>query len=139
IRSSPFRVQAAGLAASFVLGAALFSHIAFADDVPAPSEGKSVASATTTAEPEEYKNWIEFGFGGVTVHGDEAQFEQEHRVPADQIYGGITDLHFEETFGKDVQLTLDGHALFDTNDYGLRFNLSKNKLGYIEVGYDEFR
>src|SRR5262249_15491889 len=135
--SAPFRVRAAGLAAAFFLSAGVAGHMAFAGDVPASGEGKSVASATTAAEPEEYKNWI--GFGGVAVEGDEAQFEQEHRIPGEQVYGGITDLHFEETIGKDVQMTLDGHAIFDTNDYGLRFNLSKNKLGYIEVGYDEFR
>ena len=34
---------------------------------------------------------------------------------------------------------LDGHARFDTNDYKLRLNLSKQQLGYIEVGFDEFR
>ncbi len=121
------------------LCAGIVAQFARAADPPASSDGKSVATATTEEQPEEYKNWIEFGFGGVTVQGDQAQFEQEHRIPGDQVYGGITDLHFEETIGKDVQMTLDGHAIFDTNDYGLRFNISKTKLGYIEVGYDEFR
>ena len=34
-------------------------------------------------------------------------------------FGGIQDLHYEQTIGKDVQLVLDGHAIFDTNDYDL--------------------
>ena len=121
------------------LGSGVLGQFARAADPPASSDSKAVATATTEEQPEEFKNWIEFGFGGVTVHGDQAQFEQEHRIPGDQVYGGITDLHFEETIGKDVQMTLDGHAIFDANDYGLRFNISKAKLGYIEVGYDEFR
>lgn len=139
IRSAPFRVRGAGLAASLVLCAGFVSQLARADDAAASKDGKSVAAAATQEETPEYNNWIEFSFGGVAVKGDEAQFEQSHRVPADQVYGGIQDLHFEEAIGKDVQMTLDGHAIFDTNDYGLKFNLSKNKLGYIQFGYDEFR
>ena len=96
-------------------------------------------SATTEAQPDEFHNWIEFAFGGAFVQGDEAQFEQNHRVPADQVFGGIQDLHVEQSIGKDVQFSLDGHAIFDTNDYGLKLQLSKAKLGYLQIGYDEFR
>ena len=137
VTNAPFRARVAGLAATVFLCAHIISP-ARADDSQNSTDSKSVAPAIPD-EQNEYNNWIEFGFGGVAVKGDEAQFEQEHRIPGDQVYGGIQDLHFEEVFGKDVQLTLDGHAIFDTNDYGLRFNLSKAKLGYIEIGYDEFR
>ena len=89
--------------------------------------------------PPELKNWIEIGIGGVITDGDRAQFEQEHHRPGDEVFGGIQDLHYEQTIGKDVQLTLDGHAIFDTNDYGIVLELSKPKLGYIRFGYDEFR
>ena len=62
-------------------------------------------SLTATEEqPEEYKNWIELGIGGVITSGDRAQFEQEHWLPGDQPYGGIQDLHYEQTFGKDTTL-----------------------------------
>ena len=87
----------------------------------------------------ELKNWIEIGIGGVITDGDRAQFEQEHHRPGDEVFGGIQDLHYEQTIGKDVQLVLDGHAIFDTNDYGIVLQLSKPKLGYIRFGYDEFR
>jgi hypothetical protein len=108
-------------------------------DGMATSDEKSTTAATAEEQPEEYKNWIELGIGGVIVDGDRAQFEQEHRRPGDEVFGGIQDLHYEQTIGKDVQLLLDGHAIFDTNDYGLRLELSKPKLGYIRFGYDEFR
>src|SRR5690242_11150193 len=73
------------------------------------SDQKNVATATDE-QPEEYKNWIELAIGGVITSGDRAQFEQQHWLPADQPYGGIQDLHFEGTMGKDALLSIDGHA-----------------------------
>jgi len=101
------------------------------------SDGKS--TATTEEQTEEYKSWIELGIGGVITSGDRAQFEQEHRLPGDQPYGGIEDLHYEQTVGKNATLTVDGHAIWDTNDYDIQVQLSKPKLGYIKAGFTEFR
>src|SRR3954454_3520056 len=103
------------------------------------SGANSQESASSEEEPEELKNWIELGFGGVAVDGDRAQFEQEHRSPGNQVFGGIEDLHYEQAIGSDAQLVLDGHAIFDTDDYKLRLNLSKQQLGYVEIGFEEFR
>ena len=77
--------------------------------------------------------------GGVITSGDRAQFEQEHRLPGDQVYGGIQDLHFEGTFDKNGVFSVDGHALWDFNDYDLTVELAKPNLGYIKAGYTEFR
>lgn len=101
------------------------------------TDGKAVATATEEAP--EYKNWIELGIGGVITSGDRAQFEQEHRLPGDQPYGGIQDLHYEQTVGKNATLTVDGHAIWDTNDYDIKVELSQPKLGYIKAGFTEFR
>jgi hypothetical protein len=101
------------------------------------SDGKAVTTATEEAP--EYKNWIELGIGGVITHGDRAQFEQEHRLPGDEVYGGIQDLHFEQTFDKNGLFSIDGHALWDFNDYDITVQLSKPKLGYIKAGFTEFR
>src|SRR5207253_9006575 len=101
--------------------------------------GKSTAAATTEEQTEEYKNWIELGIGGVITSGDRAQFEQEHRLPGDQVYGGIQDLHFEGTFDKNGLFSVDGHALWDFNDYDITVQLSKPNLGYIKAGFTEFR
>jgi len=100
-------------------------------------DGKAVTTATEEAP--EYKNWIELGVGGTIVNGDNAQFEQEHRLPADTAYGGIQDLHFEGPLGKDGLFSVDGHAIWDTNDYDITLQLSKPKLGYIKAGFTEFR
>jgi hypothetical protein len=101
------------------------------------SDGKAVTTATEEAP--EYKNWIELGIGGVITNGDRAQFEQEHRLPGDQPYGGIQDLHFEQTVGKNGLFSIDGHALWDFNDYDITVQLSQPKLGYIKAGFAEFR
>lgn len=100
------------------------------------SDGKAV---TTTEETPEYKNWIELGIGGTIVNGDNAQFEQEHRLPANTAYGGIQDMHFEQTVGKNGLFSIDGHAIWDTNDYDITVQLSQPKLGYIKAGFTEFR
>ena len=100
------------------------------------SDGKAVAG---TEETPEYKNWIELGIGGTIVDGDDAQFEQEHRLPANTAYGGIQDLHFEGSVGKNGVFSIDGHALWDINDYDITLQLSQANLGYIKAGFTEFR
>jgi len=102
------------------------------------SDQKTVATATEE-EPEEYKNWIELAMGGVITSGDRAQFEQQHWLPGGQPYGGIKDLHFEGTFDKNGLFSIDGHALWDFNDYDVKVQLAKPNLGYIKAGYTEFR
>jgi hypothetical protein len=103
------------------------------------NDGKAVTATTTEEQPEEYKNWIELAIGGVITKGDRAQFEQEHRLPGDQVYGGIQDLHFEGTFDKNGIFSVDGHALWDFNDYDLTVQLAKPNFGYVKAGYTEFR
>ncbi len=109
--------------------------------ITAVRAGESDGKTTTTTEEqtEEYKNWIELAIGGVITSGDRAQFEQEHRLPGDQVYGGIQDLHFEGTFDKNGVFSVDGHALWDFNDYDITVQLAKPNLGYIKAGYTEFR
>jgi len=103
------------------------------------SDGKAMTPTATEEQPEEYKNWIELGIGGVITSGDRAQFEQQHWLPGDQPYGGIQSLHYEQTVGKDATLTVDGHALWDINDYDIHVELAKKNLGYIKAGFTEFR
>src|SRR5207244_4853853 len=64
------------------------------------TDGKTVTTATAEEAPE-YKNWIELGIGGTIVNGDDAQFEREHRVRANEAYCGMEDLHFYGTLDED--------------------------------------
>src|SRR5262245_30950528 len=119
--------------------ALVFVGTLFAAGVRAGTDGKAITATATEEQPEEYKNWIELAIGGVITSGDRAQFEQEHRLPGDQVYGGIQDLHFEGTFDKDGVFSVDGHAIVAFNDYDITVQLSKPSLGYIKAGYTEFR
>lgn len=126
-----FRVCVTGIAAIL---------LCFTPVVQMARAGETADAKTPAAEEEpEYKNWIELAIGGVITRGDRAQFEQTHRLPGDQFYGGISDMHYERTLGKDVELTIDGHALFDNHDYDVSVSLTKPKVGYIKFGYNEFR
>src|SRR5436305_5373686 len=98
----------------------------------------AVSTAATEEEESSAKNWIELGIGGVNIGGDDAQFKQEHRASGD-IFGGIQDLHFEQAVGKKGQLTVDGHAIFDNHDYDVKIDFTYQGVGYIRVGYTEFR
>src|SRR5205814_4622100 len=103
------------------------------------SENDGKTTTTTEEQTEEYKTWIELAIGGVITSGDRAQFEQEHRLPGDQVYGSNQDLHFEGTLDKNGVFSVDGHALWDFNAYDLTVQLAKPNLGYIKAGYTEFR
>ena len=91
-----------------------FAGTVAAAGLRAGTDGKAITATATEEQPKEYKNWIELALGGVITSGDRAQFEQEHRLPGDQVYGGIQDLHFEGTFDKNGVFSVDGHALWDS-------------------------
>jgi hypothetical protein len=94
-------------------------------------------AATTTEEESSGTNWIELAIGGLSVSGDAAQFKQEHRTSGD-LFGGISDLHYEKTMDKGT-LTIDGHALLELHDYDIKVNFTQTDVGYVNVGYTEFR
>ncbi len=100
-------------------------------------DGKATESAATEEEAPEYKNWVTLGIGGLIINGDAAQFKQEHRMSGD-VFGGIEDMHWEQSIGK-ATLSVDGHAIFDNDDYDVKVELSQPGLGYIRGGYTEFR
>src|SRR5438876_599257 len=44
-----------------------------------------------------------------------------------------------EPIGRQAELKIEGHALFDENDYRVALTLSQPDLGFIRAGYDTFR
>src|SRR4029079_14328420 len=79
-RRALLRARTAGFAAGLVCAAIWTgqpSHAAVnADGTELPDAESNPA---VEEQPPEYKNWIECAFGGTTVDGDRAQFEQAHR------------------------------------------------------------
>ena len=137
IRTARFPTHAGRVARNLALLACAALCAGYSLQAGETGDGKSTTS-TTTEEAPEYKNWIELGIGGLIINGDAAQFKQEHRMSGD-VYGGIQDLHFEQTVGKDGLFSIDGHAIWDNNDYDVKLELSKPNVGYIKAGFTEFR
>ena len=118
-RIPAYKTRIARKFASFICAAVCVTYPVRAGE----TDGKTVTTATEEEAPE-YKNWIELGIGGTIVNGDDAQFQQEHRLRANEPYGGIQDLHFEGTFDKNGVFSVDLHAMWNNDDYDIRVELS---------------
>jgi hypothetical protein len=123
-----FRLGAIALCAGLLCGNSLLAGDS--------KDGKSPIEPA----PEEpaFNNWIDLSLGGLIVQGNKAQFQQEHNLSG-PVFGGIDDMHLEKTFANKAQLTLDARAIFDNSDYKAKLNLSMPGVGYVDVGYREFR
>ncbi len=95
--------------------------------VPAPAE-----------EGPELTNWIGFTVGGAFVSGDDQGVMRRTQTNGD-FYGGISDLHYEMDVNDTTSLSIDGHAIPGLEDYEFGMLLSKEKLGYLKIEYDQFR
>jgi len=85
-----------------------------------------------------YNNWIDFAVGGFTTSGNKAQ-AQQMRQNTGGAFGGISDFHYQKNLDKTTTFSVDGRALFDEEDYKLRLDLAREKVGYLRFSYSEFR
>lgn len=104
----------------------------------AEEASKDSKDSKSSDEQKEYNNWIEYGFGGAAVRGDDASFQRRMGVPRG-IFGGVSDFHFEQGLGKDGTLKLDGRGIFDNHDYKLRLDIDFPDKWFIRGGYTEYR
>lgn len=101
---------------------------------PAPAKAAAPAATETT-----YDNWITLSAGYAAVSDDGAAFSRRQQVPADEVFGGIESLHYEESTGKDGQFELNGRGIADNGDYALDLKLADPNKGYIRLGVEESR
>ena len=85
-----------------------------------------------------YNNWVELGVGGLFTSGSTAQAQQQYRLSNDP-FGGVSDLHLQKDVAKNTTLTMDGHSLFDQNDYKLILGLQREDFGYLKFNLTDFR
>jgi len=83
------------------------------------------------------RNWIDFTVGGNLIHGDKAAFQQRTGLPKD-VFGGVSDFHYEMDVGKKALFEVDGRGIFDAHNYSIRMSLSDPDIGYVRAGYEEF-
>ena len=86
---------------------------------------------------ETYNNWVDFSAGGLMTSGKNAQAQQQYQL-SNEPFGGISDLHLQQDVAKKTTLTVDGHALFDQNDYKLILGLQREELGYLKFSLTDF-
>src|SRR5688572_1631077 len=109
--------------------------------LPSHAQTNAPANAESSEPPKseaDYRNWVEFGFGGTFIDGDKAAFMQRTGIRRDT-FGGIEDLHFEQDIAKRGLFTLDARAIYDNHDYSVRLGLSHPDIGFVRAGYREFR
>jgi hypothetical protein len=85
-----------------------------------------------------YNNWVEVSAGGFITSGNKAEFRQQQQKSGN-VFGGIEDLHYQAHGTNGISLSVDGRAMFDEDDYRLRLEVSKEKLGYLRFTYSEFQ
>src|SRR5688572_12245821 len=112
---------------------------AVAQDTPAAAMKIENAKTEEPAKTEaDYRNWFDVSVGGNFVRGNKASFKQRHQLPQD-FYGGVDEFHYEQDLGKKGLLEIDGHGIFDNEDYCLKLNVEHPDYGFVRGGYREFR
>ncbi len=103
------------------------------------AEGTNSLSPTEMFEgkPGTGNNWVELSTGGLITSGNTAQAEQilQQKRGAS---GGIQDLHLGGAVSTNLNLTLDGHSLFDQHDYDLTLRLERPEKWYLQVNAQNF-
>lgn len=119
LESNPARFAVMALGAVFLCGVTAF------------------AEAATPQDETAFNNWITPSFGGLIINGNQAQFQQANPTTG-PVNGGIQDMHYQQDLKNNSFFKIDGHALFDNNDYKVILELSQQDLGYIKAGYTGF-
>ncbi len=103
------------------------------------SVGTKAATAAKEADAfPTFDNYLKVGVEGTSLSGNDAAFQKTTGISKNTT-AGIEDLHYTKDLDKDTNLTVDGHALFNADDYLGKLNLSKTDVGTLEAGYKSFR
>ncbi|AOS46247.1 hypothetical protein Verru16b_03346 [Lacunisphaera limnophila] len=98
------------------------------------------AGALPAAEPKEapLENNIDFAYGYVDTDGHSPAF-QKHNLLDKNGFGGVEDLYLTKSLNDTTTLVLKGRALAGNNDYLFDLTVTKDDVGFVKLGYKEFR
>jgi hypothetical protein len=85
-----------------------------------------------------YSGEIEPSVRFITVDGDEKRF-REHQWVEDTVSGGVENFILNYDLGDGLTFSADGRAILLEDDYRIRMRIDKQNLGYLRMGYTEFR
>ncbi len=123
---------------------ALFAALAFpaaaAEPKAAEAQPEKKSPPVTLDEGDaDFSNWVNLSLGGASVDGNNAAFQQRVGLPANSVFGGVSDFHLEQSLTNKWLLKLDGHGLFDYHDYDVKLDLTREDRGFFRAGYSESR
>jgi hypothetical protein len=95
-----------------------------------PESSVSTASQTTVS--------VTPAGGWVSVRGNKAKFREQEGIK-DGATGGVESFSLTEAIDPETRFTVDGRALYDANDYRIRLALTRNDVGFVRGGFDEWR
>lgn len=141
-KSSHFDIKVAQLVAvgAIVLSAWLPSRGLLADDGSSMKPAKTVVTEKKADAGDEFsfENSVIFAGTATFINGDKAQFMQRHGMDRG-FSGGVESFHFKENLDKQTTFEVDGRGLFDSHDYNLVLQVVRQDVGYVKVGYNQFR
>ena len=76
--------------------------------------------------------------GYVSVSGNERKF-REHYWQTEGVSGGIAEFSLSDRLKNGTQIDLNSRSIFETEDHEIELSVRKPKLGFIQLGYDQFR
>jgi len=96
------------------------------------------AKPAAEADSATYNNWITLGIGSPFISRDGGAFSARHQMSR-RVAGGIEDFHWEQSVGKDGLFELNGHGIYDENNYGVDLKYADPNKGYLKAGFEQFR
>jgi hypothetical protein len=81
---------------------------------------------------------LEPQFVGIEVHGDKGKF-REIEGTNDGFSGGLKHFSIEDQISPTEKFSFDGHFLSGGQDSGLKLSLTKNDVGFIHAGFEQWR
>jgi hypothetical protein len=101
----------------------------------------AVALALAAARADDTNNFsgsITPEFQYISVSGNQSKFREDQWQQGGWS-GGAEDATYQQKFGKDVQLNIEGRAIFNEDDYKLRLELAKADVWFVRAGFTQFR
>lgn len=122
-----------GLSTAMAATAGAQTNAPAADAAPPLDPGQMFEGGTNS-----YANWIEFTTGGVSLRGNQANFQQQQQLPV-PVFGGLSGLHYGTNLDTNTIMTLDARAMAELHDYSVKLGVARENTGYLRFSYQDFR
>jgi hypothetical protein len=136
-------------------GSPLIRYVALADDeIQMPPQGKGQLTAEQVgllrAWIDQGAHWgvpevapgpavnAELSFGGISLHGNQGKF-RELEGTREGLSGGVKMFSIDESIRPDEQFSAEGHYLSADQDFQLKLALTKEDVGFIHAGFEQWR